>query len=69
MVHIFQIGHCMGTILRDPLSYVTFSFRSLEVLLMTVSTVQRNLEDVSKIQRFCLRHSDDEMLGNGGGAK
>ena len=39
MVHIFQIGHGMGTVLRDLLSYVTFLFRSLEGSHMTVSTV------------------------------
>ena len=36
---MFQIGHCRGTVLRDPLSYVTFSFQSLEGSHMTVSTV------------------------------
>ena len=35
----FPLGHCMETVLRDPLSYVTFSLGSLEGSHMTVSTV------------------------------
>ena len=35
----FQTGHCIGTVLSDPLSYATISFRSLEGSHMTVSTV------------------------------
>ena len=35
------LSHSVGTVLRDPLSYVTFSLRSLEGSHMTVSTVLR----------------------------
>ena len=35
----FLLGHCMETVLRDPLSYATFSLRSLEGSHMTISTV------------------------------
>ena len=34
-----SLSHCVGTVLGDPLSYVTFSLRSLEGSHMTVSTV------------------------------
>ena len=36
---VCPLSHSMGTVLRDPLPYATFSLRSLEGSHMTVSTV------------------------------
>ena len=44
---VFPLGHCTETVLRDPLSYATFSLRSLEGSHMTVSTVFKKCKEIS----------------------
>ena len=51
------LSHSVGTVLRDPLSYVTFLLRSLEGSLMTVSTVSHICIDYNLA--VCNRNTND----------
>ena len=58
----FARFHCMETVLRDPLSYVTFSLRSLEGSYITVSTVpciehEKRILSVHPLRFTLHRHS------------